>query len=88
MNNYSKVIELLANHNLDLRAIALQVAKDSPSAFVAAAKKTAPEWRVQAKALLDAGEFIGAIKFCREQTGWGLKESKDAVDAMRSPAAA
>ena len=36
------------------------------------------------RSLLAAGDKIGSIKLYRELTGLGLKESKDAVDAMES----
>jgi hypothetical protein len=29
------------------------------------------------------GGFIGAIKFCRQETGWGLVESKKYVEQIR-----
>lgn len=35
----------------------------------------------QVKALADGGEKLNAIKVHREQTGLGLKEAKDEVDA-------
>lgn len=38
------------------------------------------EWEVGK--LLERGEKINAIKFYREQTGIGLKEAKDEVDAL------
>lgn len=34
------------------------------------------------QAFIDAGQLIDAIKLYRELTGLGLKESKDAIDAM------
>src|SRR4029078_2113157 len=41
------------------------------------------------RSLMDEGQIIEAIKLYRERTGAGLKESKDAVEAMgrgeRSP---
>ena len=36
----------------------------------------------QARTLIDQGQKIEAIKLVRETTGWGLKESKDYVDAL------
>jgi ribosomal protein L7/L12 len=39
------------------------------------------------RALLDGGNKIEAIKLVREQTGLGLKEAKDLVDAMERGAA-
>jgi len=38
----------------------------------------------QVRTLADAGELIPAIKLYREIHGVGLKEAKDAVDAMRA----
>jgi hypothetical protein len=37
----------------------------------------------EVRALIRAGNLIGAIKLYREKTGVGLKEAKDAVEAMR-----
>jgi ribosomal protein L7/L12 len=37
----------------------------------------------EVRALIRRGDLIGAIKLYREKTGLGLKESKDAVEAMR-----
>ena len=36
----------------------------------------------QARALIDENQQIEAIRLVRETTGWGLKESKDYVDAL------
>lgn len=41
-----------------------------------------PEALAQVRAALAAGNKIEAIKLYREHTGLGLKEAKDAVDAM------
>lgn len=41
-----------------------------------------PEWLLQARELKAAGRPIQAIKLYRERTGLGLKEAKDAVDAL------
>jgi ribosomal protein L7/L12 len=39
-----------------------------------------PELEAEVQRLLAGGEKIQAIKLWREQTGWGLVESKDAVE--------
>ena len=39
-------------------------------------------WMAEVKALKDSGKLINAIKLYRERTGLGLKEAKDAVEAM------
>jgi ribosomal protein L7/L12 len=41
-----------------------------------------PAWLVEVRSLLARGKKIQAIKVYREGTGAGLKEAKDAVEAM------
>lgn len=43
---------------------------------------TLEPWRQECKELVYAGKKIDAIKLCRANTGWGLKESKDWVEAL------
>ncbi|MCP4540481.1 MAG: hypothetical protein GY832_25365 [Chloroflexi bacterium] len=38
----------------------------------------------QVRILIDQDQKIEAIKHVREQTGWGLRESKDYVDSLES----
>jgi large subunit ribosomal protein L7/L12 len=40
-------------------------------------------WQSEVKSLVQQGQKIQAIKLYREKTGIGLKEAKDAVDAMQ-----
>ena len=40
------------------------------------------EWLGQVQELKRGGNVIGAIKLYREHTGLGLREAKDAVEAM------
>ena len=35
------------------------------------------------RSILKKTNVIEAVKFVREQTGWGLKEAKDFVDSLR-----
>ena len=41
------------------------------------------DWKEQVSALLANGQKISAIKLYRERTGVGLKEAKDAVEAIQ-----
>ena len=41
------------------------------------------EWMEEVRAFVAKGQIIQAIKVYREHTGTGLKEAKDAVEAMR-----
>ena len=34
-------------------------------------------------ALIKAGSLLNAVKYHKEQTGWGLKESKDYCDRLK-----
>ena len=56
----------------------------TPAGAVAAAAATAAtdDWMVEVQALSRAGKKIHAIKIYREHTGAGLKEAKDAVEAL------
>ena len=53
-------------------------AEDAP---VEEAPSAAPTWVAEARALMDAGKKIAAIKLVRERTGVGLKEAKELVEA-------
>ena len=44
----------------------------------------APDFLPEIHALIQGGQMIQAIKLFRARTGLGLKESKDAVDAIRA----
>lgn len=41
-----------------------------------------PEVEQMARSLLTEGKKIQAVKYVREQTGWGLKEAKEFVDTL------
>ncbi len=46
------------------------------------AKKLSPEVRSKVIKLILKGRKVQAVKVVREATNWGLKQSKDAVDAI------
>lgn len=79
MNYYAKVIGLMAEEN-DWKRIVVSIAKIHPKAVVNAIE--ADGWEAGAKELLISEGKIAAIKYCREITGWGLRESKLAVENL------
>ena len=88
---YGRVIDLVANDAIDFRAIGLSLAKARPDVFLALhdlAANPVMDQRVamdnEIRKLYAIGQKVAAIKFCREQTGWGLKE---ASSVARSSAA-
>jgi ribosomal protein L7/L12 len=54
----------------------------STSAGGAGSPPATAYWMADVQALKSGGKVIHAIKLYRERTGVGLKEAKDAVDAM------
>ena len=51
------------------------------------AKRLTGASRAALQTLIQQGQLIEAIKLCREETGVGLKEAKDIVEAMRDATA-
>jgi ribosomal protein L7/L12 len=42
-----------------------------------------PETVQRARELIAAGKYVSAVKAIRDDTGWGLKEAKEAADRLR-----
>jgi large subunit ribosomal protein L7/L12 len=63
-------------------ALQLQLANTAPAGVVASAPVAGSEWLAEVRALKDQDQVIQAIKLYREHTGLGLKEAKDAVEAL------
>lgn len=84
MNYYAQAIDIIWNHLSLSDKILIEVAKMNPSVIVKAYDKLtgASEWERGAKDLVTSGLKVQAIKYCREQTGMGLKEAKEAVEKL------
>lgn len=82
-NNYKQAIEAVSSENVDWRQVAIEVAKMQPATFNEAVKRTKP-WIGECKALRDGPDTskVDAIKLWRSMTGDGLKEAKEAVEAL------
>jgi large subunit ribosomal protein L7/L12 len=59
-----------------------QAVAPTPTATASALPTTDSAWLSEVRSLKANGELINAIKVYRENTGLGLKEAKDAVEAM------
>lgn len=86
---YGRVIDLVANDAIDFRAIGLSLAKARPDVFLALHDLAAnpindkrAEMDNAIRKLYASGSKVEAIKMCRQETGWGLKEAKDYCDAL------
>ena len=85
MNNYyAQAIQVLANDKTDFRALVYEIAKENPEAVRKAAERLNPSfgWQKTCASLMASDLKVAAIKHCREATGLGLKDAKDAVEAL------
>ena len=83
-NYYSQAIQVLVNDKTEYRALAFEIAKANPKAVVKAAERLEVGfgWQRECASLMASDLKIAAIKRCRELTGMGLKEAKDACEAL------
>lgn len=87
MNRYAQAIEVVTNPICDFRALVIEIAKRNPGAVVKAAlaiNDPARLWLKEVDGYLHTGQKISAIKLWRAETGLGLKEAKDAVEARQA----
>ncbi|UCC41430.1 MAG: ribosomal protein L7/L12 [Candidatus Aminicenantes bacterium] len=85
MNYYAKAIDILfdvMSHKRNPLELIREIAKLNPAIIIRAAKNISAPWMEAAIPLLKEGQKILAIKKCRELTGLGLKEAKEAVDEL------
>ena len=86
-NNYRKqAIDIIGRNKYANADLLREISKDRPSAIVKAAAALEAEhpvaWKAEARAFMQAGRKIQAIKVCRVATGLGLKDAKGAVEAL------
>lgn len=83
MNYYSRAIEILTKHDNLAKDILIEIAKSNPSAIIKGYNSlNHPNWQDEVLPILRSGQKINAIKRCRELTGMGLKEAKQAVEEL------
>jgi hypothetical protein len=83
---YAQAIDILMGTPVDFKAMCIELAKQNPELFCHLAAQAAPSkdnaWHKEALRFMREGNKIGAIKLCREKTGFGLREAKDIIDAI------
>lgn len=84
INHYKQAIRLLSQGNLPAADIVTKLAEERPDVFVEVCNSldisAYEQWVKDAKAQLDGGHKLKAIKTVREATKMGLKEAKDYVE--------
>lgn len=84
MNYYREAIDVITKHRDESEIILIEVAKANPGAVVKAFNTIYhEEWHKDIIPLLKVDRKIQAIKLCRELTGMGLKEAKEACEAIQ-----
>jgi ribosomal protein L7/L12 len=92
-NYYAQAIQVLADSKTDFQALAYEVAKANPKAVAKAAERLGTRfggqkecaslsWQKECASLMASSLKFQAIKRCRELSGMGLQEAKDAVEAL------
>ena len=89
--HYAKAIDLLMGGKVDFKTLAIELAKQNPELFCTLAVPavqtvTDDAWKPDAIRFIRQGNLVSSIKLVREKTGFGLKEAKDVVDALRTRA--
>lgn len=84
MNWYPKAIEALSTIDADAaRGVLFRIAARHPKVIVDACESAdAKNLRETCKSLMQSGQMVQAVKLWRNYTGAGLKEAKDAVEAL------
>lgn len=80
--SYEKVVSILTTQHVDFDAVGRKLAQEFPIIFTALVENGG-NWKAKVKCAVNeigVGR-ISAVKLVREHTGWGLRESKDWVDA-------
>lgn len=83
--NFERTIRLIAEKDIDRDEFYFTVARMDQTLFMKAAIQSTimNYWPIEAKRLVKGGQYVQAIKLCRQQTGYGLKEAKRIIDAWR-----
>jgi ribosomal protein L7/L12 len=80
-NFYAEAIAIITDDSTNFKKLLIEVAKFNPEVLVAA--KEGQGWQAEVRAILkNGGGKIDAIKACRNASGLGLKEAKDAVETL------
>lgn len=84
---YAAALTELEKCEFPATEILFEIARKNPSAYVSAVKRLRDKtelngWKRDCADLMRSGNKIDAIKLCRVITGMGLKEAKDAVEAL------
>lgn len=83
-NFYAAAIAELELREHSDRDVLIEITKKNPKAYIDAVGRLRcrTDWRRKCTELMRAGKLVEAVKHCRANTGWGLKEAKDAVEAL------
>jgi ribosomal protein L7/L12 len=84
---YAAAITELQKEQFTANEVLFEIARKNPGAYVSAVNRLRDrdaykDWKQKCTDLMRINSKIEAIKVCRAATGMGLKEAKDAVEAL------
>jgi ribosomal protein L7/L12 len=84
MNHYATAIRIIAYKNINWHDLVTEIAIHNPATVAAAYARLSPgpSLETRCKQLMLSNEKIKAIKLWREETGVGLGDAKNAVEAL------
>jgi len=81
-NWYSEAIDIIQGDH-DWKKIVIEIAKKHPKLIVVTKTMVAgSSWQDECRNLRDSQGLVHAVKHCRNVTGMGLKEAKEACEAL------
>lgn len=84
MNYYAHAMDIITDSETDFRVLVIEIAKKHPKIVFDASFRppSLTGWQLAVLPCLRAKRKIEAIKICRANTGWLLKDAKDAVETL------
>jgi ribosomal protein L7/L12 len=83
MNRHAQCLSIVSQAALDWKEMVVEIAKTNPTAVIRAYQNMSSNWQREARILwIEEGNKVAAIKHCRAETGMGLKQAKEAVEAL------
>lgn len=82
---YRQVVDLMAAEKLDLKEIAIQVAKTNPKVFLKAVedcRMNLPRWQITACRLFEERGKLAAVKHVKDERGMSLMDAKLEVEKL------
>ena len=88
MDNYIEAIKIINKYRNDPMFLLLQILQNHPEVIIEVCKGELKDWEREVLKIYGSNTYqlglplIPAVKLCRELTGMGIKEAKEAVEKL------